>query len=266
MTQQKTERKNNKKTAVIVALLLALIALLCFGGYTFSKYVTSGKGSGTANVAKWGYTASVDTTKLFGEEYKYDAAKAASTVDGTGANLTVKVDPANERNLVAPGTTGSMTFKVGGKAEVRALLSMGIDVHTYKDVVLKIRKTQTPETAYTEYRPVKWTLKKNDGAVTTTVAEKVTLAKVAEKIHEESINKAYAPNEELTTTTYELSWAWEFEGTGSVLDLSIDQLDTILGQMAAGVTEYTPAGYEIDATSSTKLAFDFTIQVTQLAF
>ena len=265
MTQQKTERKNNKKTAVIVALLLALIALMCFGGYTFSKYVTSGKGSGTANVAKWGYTASVDTTKLFGEEYKYDAAKAASTVDGTGANLTVKVDPANERNLVAPGTTGSMTFKVGGKAEVRALLSMGIDVHTYKDVVLKIRKTQTPETAYTEYRPVKWTLKKNDGAVTTTVAEKVTLAKVAEKIHEESINKAYAPNEELATTTYELSWAWEFEGTGSVLDLSIDQLDTILGQMAAGVTGYTPAGYEIDATSSTELAFDFTIQVTQLA-
>mgnify|MGYP004516438961 CR=1 FL=1 len=262
MTQQKTERKNNKKTAVIVALLLALIALLCFGGYTFSKYVTSGKGSGTANVAKWGYTASVDTTKLFGEEYKYDAAKVASTVDGTGANLTVKADPANESNLVAPGTTGSMTFKVGGKAEVRALLSMGIDVHTYKDVVLKIKKTG--ETAYTEYHPVKWTLKKNDGAVT--VAEKVTLAKVAEKIAEEGINKAYAPNEELTTTTYELSWAWEFEGTESVLDLSIDQLDTILGQMAAGVTGYTPAGYEIDATSSTELAFTFTIQVTQLAF
>lgn len=261
MTQQKTERKNNKKTAVIVALLLALIALMCFGGYTFSKYVTSGKGNGTANVAKWGYTASVDTTKLFGEEYKYDAAKAASTVDGTGANLTVKADTA-KRNLVAPGTAGSMTFTVGGKAEVRALLSMGIDTHTYKDVVLKIKKTG--ETAYTEYRPVKWTLKKV--GVTEAVAENVTLAKVAEKIAEESINKMYAPNEELTATTYELSWAWAFQDlTGSVLDLSIDQVDTILGQMAAGVTGYTPAGYEIDATSSTELAFTFTIQVSQLA-
>lgn len=261
MTQQKTERKNNKKTAVIVALLLALIALLCFGGYTFSKYVTSGSGKGTASVAKWGYTASVDTTKLFGKEYKLAAAKV-STVDGAGT-INVQADSANERNLVAPGTKGSMSFTVGGKAEVRALLSMGIDTHTYKDVVLKIRKTQTPETAYTEYRPVKWTLKKV--GVAEAVAENVTLAKVAEKIHEESINKAYAPNEELATTTYELSWAWEFEGTGSVLDLSIDQLDTILGQMAAGVTGYTPAGYEIDATSSTELAFDFTIQVTQLA-
>ena len=261
MTQQKTERKNNKKTAVIVALLLALIALMCFGGYTFSKYVTSGKGSGTASVAKWGYTASVDTSKLFGEEYKYDAAKTASTVDGTGANLTVKADSTGG-NRVAPGTAGSMTFTVGGQAEVRALLSMGIDVHTYKDVVLKIKKTG--DTDYTEYHPVKWTLKKGE----TTVAENVTLKKIAETIHDEAINKMYVPNEKLDSTTYELSWAWVFENNGeTVLDLSINQVDTILGQMAAGVTGYTPAGYVIDTdNSSTELAFTFTIQVSQLAF
>ena len=260
MTQQKTERKNNRKTVAIVMLLLALVALLCLGGYTFSKYVTSGKGSGTAKVAKWGYTASVDTTKLFGEEYKYDTAKAASTVDGTGANLTVKADTAG-RNLVAPGTAGSMTFTVGGKAEVRALLSMGIDATTYKDVVLKIKKTG--DTAYTEYRPVKWTLKRGE----TKVAENVTLEEIAQKIHDETINKTYGPNEELTSTTYELSWAWVFENNSeTVLDLSIDQVDTILGQMRAGVTGYTPAGYEIDvAESSTELKFDFTIQVSQLA-
>ncbi len=261
MTQHKTERNNNRKTAVIVMLLIALIALLCFGGYTFSKYVTSGSGTGTAQVAKWGYTASVDTTKLFGEEYKYEAAKAASTVDGTGANLTVKADTTG-RNLVAPGTTGSMTFTVGGQAEVRALLSMGIDVHTYKDVVLKIKKTG--DTDYTEYHPVKWTLKKGE----TTVAENVTLKKIAETIHDEAINKTYVPNEKLDSTTYELSWAWVFEDTtGNVAGLTINQVDTILGQMAAGVTGYTPAGYDIDATnSSTALAFTFTIQVSQLAF
>ena len=261
MTHHKSERKNNRKTAVIVALLLALVTLLCSGGYTFSKYVTSGKGTGKAQVAKWGYTASVDTTKLFGEEYKYDAAKTASTVYGTGANLTVKADTTG-RNLVAPGTTGSMTFTVGGKAEVRALLSMGIDATTYKDVVLKIKKTA--DTDYTEYRPVKWTLKKGDSTVPG--AENVTLAKIAEIIHEDTINKMYDPNEELTSTTYTLSWAWAFEGTGDVAGLSINQVDTILGQMAAGVTGYTPAGYAIDVDkSSTELKFDFTIQVSQLA-
>lgn len=260
MTQQKTERKNNKKTAVIVALLLALIALLCFGGYTFSKYVTSGTGKGTANVAKWGYTASVDTTKLFGEEYKL-AAPSVSTVDGTGAHINVKAD-ATGRNLVAPGTAGSMTFTVGGKAEVRALLSMGIDVLTYKDVVLKIKKT-VDTGDYTDYRPVKWTLKKD---VTTVLGADKTLAEIAEIIHNDTINKAYAPGDELTSTTYELSWAWAFEGAGEVAGLTINQLDTILGQMAAGVTGYAPAGYEIDvANSSTELAFDFTIQVSQLA-
>lgn len=258
MTQQKTERKNNRKTVVIVALLLALVALLCFGGYTFSKYVTSGKGSGTASVAKWGYTASVDTTKLFGEEYKYDAAKTASTVNGTGAHINVQADTAG-RNLVAPGTAGSMTFTVGGKAEVRALISTGL--HPTNDVVLKIRKTG--ETTYTEYRPVKWTLKK-DG---TTVAENVTLETIHAKIATDaSVNKEIAPNEELPSTTYELSWAWAFEGTGDVAGLSIDQVDTILGQIAAGVTGYTPAGYEIDtANSSTALAFTFDIKVSQLA-
>lgn len=262
MTQQKTERKNNRKTAVIVMLLLALIALMCFGGYTFSKYVTSGKGSGTASVAKWGYTASVDTTKLFGKEYKYDTAKAASTVDGTGANLTVKADTTNERNLVAPGTTGSMTFTVGGKAEVRALISTGL--HPTNDVVLKIKKTS--DTAYTEYRPVKWTLKNGEGVVSG--AENVTL----ETIHgviatDTSLNKEIAPNAELPTATYELSWAWVFENTGdTVAGLSIDQVDTILGQMGAGLTGYTPAGYEIDVVnSSTELAFTFEIKVSQIA-
>lgn len=257
MTQQKTERKNNRKTAVIVMLLIALIALMCFGGYTFSKYVTSGKGSGTAKVAKWGYTASVDTTKLFGETYKL-ASTSVNTVGGTGA-INVKADTAGKK-IVAPGTAGSMTFTVGGKAEVRALISTGLQ--KTNDVVLKIKKTG--ETAYTDYRPVKWTLKKGE----TMVAENVTFETIQGVIATEaSINKEIAPNEELDSTTYELSWAWVFENNGeTVLDLSIDQVDTILGQMAAGVTGYTPAGYEIDTdNSSTELAFTFEIKVSQLA-
>lgn len=257
MTQQKIERKNNRKTAVIVALLLALVALLCFGGYTFSKYVTSGKGSGTAKVAQWGYTASVDTKKLFGDTYK-SVSTNVSTVGGTGT-VNVKADTTG-RNLVAPGTTGSMTFTVGGKAEVRALISTGL--HKTNDVVLRIKKTT--DTAYTEYRPVKWTLKKGE----TTVAENVTFETMQGVIASEAaVNKEIAPNEALTSTTYELSWAWVFENNGeTVLDLSIDQVDTILGQMEAGVTGYTPAGYEIDtANSSTELAFTFEIKVSQLA-
>ncbi len=262
MTQQKTGRKNNRKTAAVVMLLLALVALLCFGGYTFSKYVTSSSGKGTASVAKWGYTASVDTTKLFGDTYR-QVSTSVSTVDGSGT-INVKADTAG-RKLVAPGTTGSMTFTVGGKAEVRARLHMSLVPDTDKDVVLKIRRTG--DTDYTEYRPVKWTLKKNGTPVDG--AENVTLAAIADKLTHDttvSVSGDYDAGDVLAETTYEISWVWAFEGTGDVAGLTIDQADTILGQIAAGVTGYTPDRYEIDAAnSSTELAFDLTIQVSQLA-
>ena len=85
MTQQKSERKNNRKTAVIIALLLALIALLCFGGYTLSKYVTSNSKTGTAQVAKWGYTIEADGSNLFGKNYKFDGVASKATAETGGA-------------------------------------------------------------------------------------------------------------------------------------------------------------------------------------
>ena len=118
-------------------LLIALIALMCFGGYTFSKYVTHGNGTGTAQVAKWGYTVDVNTSGIFGEKCKKEAGATFSTITTSNDGLSVKAESAG-RNLVAPGTTGSMTFKVGGKAEVKARLYMGITPN--KDVVLKIQK------------------------------------------------------------------------------------------------------------------------------
>lgn len=98
MTQHKSERNNNRKTAVIVMLLLALIALLCFGGYTFSKYVTHGNGTGTAQVAKWGYTVDVDTSGIFGEKYKKEAG-AFSTITTSDDGLSVKTDTTGKKSL-----------------------------------------------------------------------------------------------------------------------------------------------------------------------
>ena len=69
-------------------LLIALIALMCFGGYTFSKYVTSGSGTGTAQVAKWGYTVDVNTSGIFGEKYKKEAFLLR---DYVFANISVSV-------------------------------------------------------------------------------------------------------------------------------------------------------------------------------
>ena len=256
MTQHKSERKNNRKTAVIVALLLALVALLCFGGYTFSKYVTHGNGTGTANVAKWGYTVNVDTSGIFGEKYK-KVAGDFSTITAAPDGLTVKAESAG-RKLVAPGTTGSMTFSVGGKSEVRARLYMGITPN--EDVVLKIKKGEEAEIVY---NPVKWTLKKNGDPVPG--AENVTLIDIANKLNHEpvSVGGTYEAGTELPETTYELSWAWAFEGTETFTGITVNELDTILGQRA-DKEDFTYAGWTINE-AVTSIEFVLDIKVEQLA-
>lgn len=257
MTQHKSERNNNRKTAVIVMLLIALIALLCFGGYTFSKYVTHGNGTGTAQVAKWGYTVDVNTSGIFGEKYKKEAGATFSTITTSNDGLSVKTDTTGKK-IVAPGTTGSMTFKVGGKAEVKAMLSMGITPH--HDVVLKIQKGEDAEIVY---NPVKWTLKKNGNVVTG--AENVTLHDIADKLNYEpvSVGGTYEAGAIVPETTYELSWAWSFSGTETFDGITVDELDTILGQRA-NEAAFTYAGWTINE-AVTNIEFVLDVKVEQVA-
>ena len=257
MTQQKSERKNNKKITVIIALLLALIAILSFGGYTLSKYVTSGGSTGKAQVAKWGYTMEIDGSNLFGKNYKFDDKASKGTKDTTG--LTVKAS--GDYNVIAPGTTGSMTFTIGGQAEVKALIAMGITPE--KDITLKLKKADGQEIVY---NPVKWTLKKNGKVITG--LENKTLIDVAGAFHDMTSNPVSSvkkPGEVLEETTYELIWAWAFEGTDTFTGITADELDTILGR-CANDTSYASYGDWTIEKVCTKVEFKLDMQVTQLAW
>ena len=170
MRQTNTRKKNNLRSMIIVALLLLLVAVIGFGGYTLSKYVSNKTSGGTAQVAKWGYTVEADATKLFGKNYKFDTTSSVVT-DGT-ADLTVS--SSSTANLVAPGTSGSMTFSVKGAAEV--LAKVDIEFTVVNDIVLNYEKDGTAGT----YKPVKWTLKK--GA--TTLVDGKTLADVANELND----------------------------------------------------------------------------------
>ena len=254
MTHQKSERKNNKKTTVIIALLLALIAILSFGGYTLSKFVTSGGSTGKAQVAKWGYKMGVDGSKLFGKNYKFDHVASKEDADG----LTVKAS--GDYNVIAPGTTGSMTFTIGGQAEVKALIAMGIDPK--KDVTLKLQKSDGEEIVY---NPVKWTLKKN--GVDVTGAINTTLHKVAGAFHDMTSNPVSSvknPGDVLATTTYELVWAWAFEGTETFTGITADELDTILGRRAKDGSYASYGDWTIKEVC-TEIELQLDMQVTQFA-
>lgn len=255
MTQRKSERKNNKKSAVIIVLLLVLTSILCFGGYTLSKYVTSGSKTGTAQVAKWGYTVELDGNNLFGKNYKFDGVVSKTTADSDG--LTVKAS--GDYSVIAPGTTGSLTFKIKGKAEVRALIAMGI--HPHNDVILKMKKTSSGEEI--EYKPVKWTLKKNKVVVPT--AENTSLEAVASTFLSDPTLGVKAPGFELPETTYELIWTWAFEGTETFSGVTANELDTILGR-CANDNSYAAYGDWTIEKVCTEIKFDIDAQVSQFNF
>ena len=65
MTNQNNEKSKNGKRIALILLALLLIAAIAFGAYTYSKYVSSGNGSGSATVAKWGFTITVDDAKEY---------------------------------------------------------------------------------------------------------------------------------------------------------------------------------------------------------
>lgn len=256
MTQQKSERKNNKKTTVIIALLLALIAILSFGGYTLSKYVTSGGSTGKAQVAKWGYTLEIDGSKLFGKNYKFDDKASKVTKDTTG--LTVKAS--GDYNVIAPGTTGSMTFKIGGQAEVKALIAMGIN--PIKDVTLEMQKADGGKIVY---NPVKWTLKKN--GVEIPGMKNTTLHEVAGAFHDMIHNSASSvkkPGDVLEDTTYELIWSWAYEGDPEFPNITNDELDTILGRCANDKSYASYGDWTIEKVC-TEIELQLDMQVTQFA-
>ena len=152
-----------------------------------------------------------------------------------------------------------MTFKIKGRAEVKALIAMGI--HPKKDVVLKLQKAGGEEIVY---QPVKWTLKKNGVGVKEAGAKNTTLTEVALTFHSDPVVGVKEAGAVLAETTYELVWAWAFEGTETFTGITVDELDTILGRRADDAS-YAAYGDWTIKDVCTEIDFDFDMQVTQYA-
>lgn len=272
---KQTEKKENKRRkGLIFVMLLALVVALAFGGYTFSKYITTKQQSGQAQVAKWGFKISVNAADLFGKNYIWNAGKNGSIVTTEADKTKVAVQADGAYNVVAPGTKGSMTFKVEGKAEVLAKLKL--ELSGVKDIVLKIAKGGTTY----EYYPVKWTLTKVDAAAPLVNGGK--LSDVKTKLNDVSAewNRNINVNTDITPEKYDftLSWEWAFDGSAvpadlTALDLKADVLDTILGYLMNGTTvddicaqlDLNSTEYTINNTDSVlQTEFKLDIEVVQL--
>lgn len=268
--------KKNIMMRLASGLLVAVLLTTCAISGTFAKYVTAGDASDSARVAKWGvkvnaggslFNTKYDTTESTNEKYEY-----------TG--LTVESNAEVGGNLVAPGTksTEGITFDVTGTPEVAVNVKVSVDEETLKDVVLAAGKYDDPtglvadadlddnsRFTATEYHPLKFTLTKTIGETTTPVVTNGTLKAVVDAL--DNIGGNYKPNTDLATVigSYKLTWAWDYEktvgeGDAATVDAITDAMDTTLGNMAANPALIP----ERDTTTSTEVALDLSIVVTQI--
>ena len=108
-----SKKKNNRKLAVVAAILVFLVALTSVFIGTLAKYITSSTGSDSAVVAEFGLNVP-NTVNLFSDSYTNVKANA----DG--------------KKIIAPGTDGNYQFNVTGKSEVAYTVSADVSV-TYSE-------------------------------------------------------------------------------------------------------------------------------------
>ena len=200
--------KKNKMMRIASVLLVAVILTTCAISGTYAKYVTSGSGSDSARVAKFGVTVS-GTADTFKETYAKDDNSftlAANTVVST-------------EKVVAPGTSGSMAaFTITGTPEVAVRVA-------FTGTLELGDKWVDSTSAY--YCPIEITVGDATFKGITYASADEFEAAVNAKIA--TYSKDYAAGSNLSNIGADapaISWKWAFEGNDDVKD-------TYLGDQAA---------------------------------
>ena len=218
-----TSKKNWTLRAAVLMLALVLITS-CFVGGTFAKYVTSGSGTDSARVAKFGVTVTANGT-MFAKEYATDD----QTVVGTIAKSVISTD-----KVVAPGTTSNGDFvaaTINGTPEVAVRVSYKLDAAT-----LQLENWKDGDGKF--YCPLVFKIKTPEGnqAIIGTDYTSADLMKATLVNAVASYTKDYAPGTDLSgkaADTLAISWEWPFE-TGADGDKPANNVkDTFLGDEAA---------------------------------
>lgn len=244
------EKKNKKRLGIVVVMLVLILAIGATAGTTLAKYISSASATDTATVAKWGYTLSANTDKMFGKQYG-DELKTIDAKNFAGVNSSGKLVVSSSVNkLVAPGAAGYMTFTLSGSAEVASRLVIEIDSTSFKTVSLTGNETS--------YYPIKWAARV--GAITdlaslngaswsttnvTTAAELATALQTGVVATKNSLPSGVTvlavdgtkiiieipANTTFDSVVLAIAWKWDFE-----VNDATNKSDTILGYFAAGKT------------------------------
>ena len=242
--------KKNRFIKLASGLLVLCLMTTCVIGATLAKYTTAKDTQDSARVAKWGVRITAATDSAFATEY-------AKQDTGYAGTLSVK---SSTDKVVAPGTSGSAAqFSISGTPEVAVRLSFAMTVvNEVKLTAGTYTNTDGAEVNVPEggYYPIKWTLNNGSADVATG-----TLADIARYLGDNPVD--YNPKTDLSAVRYTLSWKWDFDDSGNGTH---DKLDTLLGDLAAGVSGIKKGESAIDPEHdySTEVSYKLTITATQI--
>jgi hypothetical protein len=234
----KTKKRTIKVTVIVAVLLALIIAIFAMAGTTFAKYVTSQSTTNQATVAKWGYVITVDADNMFSKNYDYNSKSDQSTTLATGTTSTgasIEVASNSDSNVVAPGTTGSMSFSITGSAEVLSQITVSF-TPTINSEEKYTSDVYLSGNSITDYYPIKWTLEETVNG-TKNETNPVNAGKLSDVVDYLSNSSATKHADFLGTKTantslnykYTLTWVWAFENT----ETNADKYDTVLGSISA---------------------------------
>ena len=248
----------SKKLMTVLAMVLMVTMVVGMGTMTYSRYVTS-KGMESpeqATVAEWGYVLTISYADMFGAKYEGNVVNDSFTATESDK---IDVTAGTSAQLVAPGSSGSMTITLSGNADVLAQLTFDVADSSY-DVKLVYGNSQT-------YNPIKWTLTKKvgDGAAQTLGTANTDFDTIVGLLEGESAK--VEAGTAIAETVYTLSWSWAINASMDASNAT-NQMDTALGMLAAGkdaAAILAATGLTVDTSASvTGLSVQLSASVVQI--
>ena len=207
-----------KKTKFLILIgileLLIVIIMITFEG-TYAKYITSGKGSDSARVARWNINTTNNIKDLFASSY-------TNIIDGT-----------EEQGVIAPGTSGTYFFTISG------------DVETSYTLSIVASGTDDVNGAIKEYNPIKYSFTKpntgNDKDKKPTITiEGMTFEELKKAINDIDDGSQIHEAGVLNGDIYTIGWKWEADGD--------NEKDTLLGNLVSTENKTINLSVNITAT------------------
>lgn len=208
--------RKNRTMRVAAVLLLAVLLTVCAICATFAKYTTNATGSDTARVAKWGFnTASISIDGLFRPTYTHVAADDSTT------------------NVIAPGTSGNVSFKFELVSGVTAP-EVAYDFAVSTD-------GSNCDTPIQSNDNIQWALTTSDTAPAAGDSEWGTWTALLNEIKalsgDSTGTKQYAANSKpaMVNTPYYVYWMWDFDA----IDSTAANTDTAMGNNISDLADVT---------------------------